>query len=128
MNIMLFKRPYTVRSYGSQTIKDGYASAPCSDSVKMLNVQPLGNDELQNLPEGDRTTKRVKAYGPDALTAADDYSGVPGDRLFYRGHWYECKASVLRDNTPIGQVRSDFVILPPAEQEPPPGHKEAGRP
>ena len=50
MNIGLFKRPYTVRSYGPQALKGGHASAPYTDSTKMLDVQPLGPDELLSLP------------------------------------------------------------------------------
>ena len=120
MNIGIFKRAYTIRRYGEQVISQGYAYAPYTDIVIRLNVQPLGNNELLALPEGDRTVKRVKAYSVEPLHAADEYTGTPGDRLYYRGYWYECKASIHRDNTPIGQVRSDFVILPPQEQEAPP--------
>ena len=117
MYIGLFKRPRIVRSYGKQELSGGHAYAPYKDSEKRLDVQQLSPNEMQALPEGDRTVKRVKTYGPDRLTAADEYSGTPGDRLHYQGYWYECKSSVLADNTPIGQYRSEFVILPAHEQD-----------
>jgi hypothetical protein len=117
----LFKKPYTVRVYTApQTITRGYASAPYSDKTMRLDVQPLTPDELLALPDGDRTEKRVKSFGPDKLTSADEFEGIPGVRLFYNGQWYECKSSVMRDHTILSHYRSDFVILPQREQMPPP--------
>ena len=121
MYIGLFKRPYVVRHYGEQSLVDGYASAPHTDAVTRLDVQPLTPDELMALPEGDRTVKRVKTFGPDRLTSADDYDDIPADRLFYQGLWYECTSSVMWDHTLLSHYRSDFVILPQRDQmEPPP--------
>ena len=121
MNIQLFKKPYVIRHYEAQTVNaDGYASAPYTDTAAMLNVQPLSPDDLMALPEGDRTVKRVKAIGKDRLASADEFTGTPGDRLFYQGYWYECKSSVMWDHTALGHYRSDFAILPPRGQEPPP--------
>ena len=116
----LFKKPYTVRVYTAQTIVKGYASAPYADAVMRLNVQPLTPDEIMALPEGERTVKRVKSYGPDKLTSADEFKGVPGARLFYNGQWYSCLSSVMWDHTMLSHYRSDFVILPEREQMPPP--------
>ena len=120
MYIGLFKRQYTMRVYKEQTVSGGHASAPFKDIVVRLNVQPLTPDELMALPEGERTVKRVKTFGPEMLASADEYTGTPGVRLFYRGYWYECKSSVLWDHTLLSHYRSDFVILPQREQEPPP--------
>ena len=120
--IGLFKKLYTVRHYAKQTIVDGYAVASYTDTSKQLNVQPLTLDELMALPEGDRTVKRVKTFGPDRLTSSDAFEGIPGDRLFYCGYWYECKSSVMWDHTLLSHYRSDFVILPQRDQmEPPEG-------
>lgn len=118
--IGLFKRPYTIRQYGEQTITDGYPSSPYSDTMTRLNVQPLTPDELMALPEGERTVKRVKSFGPDKLKSADEFKGIPGDHLFYQGLWYECKSSVMWDHTILSHYRSDFVILPQREQDDPP--------
>ena len=114
--IGLFKKPYTVRQHKAQTVVNGYASAPYADTVMRLNVQPLSSDELLALPDGERTVKRVKSFGPDRLTAADEFDGIPGDRLFYNGRWWECTSSVMWDHTILAHYRSDFVILPQREQ------------
>jgi hypothetical protein len=118
VNIRLFKKKYTLRSYEPQKIVKGHATAPYSDVIVSLNVQPLKADEMLALPEGERTTKRIKSFGPDMLTAADKYTSSPGDRLFYNGKWYECESSVDWNHTMLSHFRSEFVIL--KDQEPPP--------
>ena len=117
MAIGLFKRPYPIRRYTPQKITKGYASSPFTDGTTRLNVQPLNPDELMALPEGERTGKRIKSFGADRMTSADDYTGTPGDRVFYNGYWYECKSSVMWDHTMLRHYRSEFVILPEQAQE-----------
>ena len=118
LNIGLFKKPYLIRRYSAQILANGYPVTSHTDVQTRLNVQPLGVNELAALPEGMRTVKRLKTFGKDRLTAADDLAGVPGDRLWYDGLWFECTASVLRERTPLGHYRSEFVMLP--DQAPPP--------
>ena len=120
MNIGLFKKTYTVRHYTAQDIVNGYAAAAYKDTEASLNVQPLTPDDLTALPEGVRTVKRVKSFGPDKLASADEFGGVPGDRLYYGGLWYECVSSNMWEHTPLAHYESMFVLLPPGEQEKPP--------
>ena len=122
MFIKLFQKPYTVRQYAPQTVENGYAASPYTDAVMKLDVQPLSSDDLLALPDGDRTVKRIKSFGGAKLTAADEFEGRPGDRLFYNGRWYECTSSVMWDHTILRHYRSDFIILPQREQmaDPPP--------
>jgi hypothetical protein len=86
----------------------------------MLDVQPLSSNELLVLPEGDRTVKRIKSYGADRLTSADENAGTRGDRLYYKEQWYECKSSVGWDHTILAHYRSEFVLLANQSNEPPP--------
>jgi hypothetical protein len=116
----LFKHPYTLRRYGPQTLTDGYPSAPFADQTAWLDVQPLSPDELLTVPEGARTVKRIKSFGPDKFISADEYTGRPGDHLFYQGLWYECLSSVMWDHTIISHYRSEFIILPGRDQDAPP--------
>ena len=120
LSIGLFKKKYTVRQYGQQQNVDGYYSAPYSDTVMLLNVQPLTPDELKALPEGEKTVKRLKSYGKAKMQSADEFVGIPGDRLFYQGLWYECVSSNMWDHTPLAHYESKYVLLPPTEQEEPP--------
>ena len=118
----LFKKLYTVLVYGAQTITRGYAAANYKPVTMRLDVQPLTPDEMMALPDGARTEKRIKTFGPDKLTSADEFTGTPGARLFYNGQWFECKSSVMWDHTLLSHYRSDFTILPERDQKemPPP--------
>lgn len=110
-----FRKNYVIRRYSAQEIVRGHAVYDYIEMQTLLNVQPINQDEIQALPEGERSVKRLKAFGDYPLTAADQYSGIPGDWLFYKGCWYECKSCVERDHTPIGHFRSEFVIVPENE-------------
>lgn len=111
----IFKKTYTVRRHGEQKIIRGHAVSRYTDMKVKLNVQPLNPDELQSLPEGERSVKRIKSFGKDRLTAADQLTQTPGDWLYYKGRWYECKSSVDWDHTQLAHFRSEFVIVPETE-------------
>ena len=120
MGLGIFRKPYTVRKHGEQTVKRGYASAPYSDVVIRLNVQPQAPDSFEGRDYGDFTIKHLKTWGKDKLTSADEHAGIPGDCLNYQGAWYECKSSVMWEHTPLAHYQSDFVIIPAEKQFPPP--------
>jgi hypothetical protein len=117
----IFKRRFVVRRHEAQVIVNGYAHAPYGEMSELLNVQPLSANDLMALPEGERTVKRLKSFGRGKLMSAEESTGIPGDRLFYEGYWYECTSSVMWDHTILRHYRSEFVILPAAKQPPPPG-------
>lgn len=109
--MQIFRRPYTVRRFSEQQIVRGHAASSFIDSVTKLNVQPFSPNDLQSLPEGQRTVKRVKAFGDYALRAANQEDGTPGDWLYYLGQWYQCTSSVRWDHTLLGHYRSDFAVV-----------------
>lgn len=114
----MFRRKYTVRHFESGEIIDGYAHTYFNDERLMLNVQPLSSDTLEALPEGERRVKRLKAYGDEILTAADQRSGKRGDWLMYGGSWYECVSSLYYDHTILHHCKSEFVEVAAAETQP----------
>ena len=120
MSIGIFRKPYVIRRHGAQTVKNGYASATYFDSITRLNVQPQAPDNMESAPEGGYTVKRLKSWGNQKLTSSDDFEGIPGDRLFYDGLWYECTSSVKWNHTILRHYQSDFVLLPADEQTEPP--------
>lgn len=121
MGLGIFRRSFTVRRFGEDAIVGGYAVSTYADTVTTLDVQPLSHEELQALPEGERATKRMKAFGDMVLTAADEETGRRGDWLYYRGkmdpegHWYQCVSSIGWDHTLLGHCRSEFVQVSAAE-------------
>lgn len=135
MGLTIFRREFVVRRFGKEEIVDGYGTAPYKDTVEVLNVQPLSADELQALPEGERKTKRMKAFSDFLFNTADQSTGCRGDWLFYRGnmdpvgHWYECVSSLGWDHTMLSHCRSEFVQVAEAESYTlePPKKKRKGR-
>lgn len=113
MLFSFFKKDYIVRRFGEETVVKGVSGSTHEDSVVALeDVQPLSSDELQALPEGERTVRRIKSIGSTKFTTADEESGTPGDWLYYNGRWYECKSCQLWDHTILAHYESEFVVVP----------------
>ena len=120
ININIFRKPYIIRRFRTQNIDNaGYPKTEYYDFKTLLNVQQVPANELQALPEGERTIKRVKTYGADKLQAADENTQINGDRLYYHGFWYECKSSNQWEYNlfSLAHFESVFAILPPDKQK-----------
>lgn len=112
MNITLFNKKYWVRRFGEQKEVRGYFTAGYSDFIASLNVHPMGTDQMQALPEGERKLKRLEAHGSDVLIVANQDTGVKGDLLLYGGDWYECVSAQKWDHTILSHLNYQFVIVP----------------
>lgn len=112
-----FKHQYVARRLKPDTNCGGY-SAPGGheDFLVTLNVQPLSSDELQALPEGERTVKRIKSIGETKFKPADEETGTEGDRLYYDGKWYECKSCQTWDHTLLAHTEAEFVEMAPGSE------------
>lgn len=116
-----FKHDYTMRRFGEETVVEGFSGASHVDTaVALENVQPLCSDELQALPEGERTVRRIKSIGSTEFRPADEKRGTPGDWLFYCGRWYECKSCQLWGHTILAHYESEFAEVPPGPGTDPP--------
>lgn len=104
----MFKKTYTLRRYGPEQ-EEGF---PYTDMSVRLNVQPVSAAELQALPEGERSVKRLKAFGRENIRTASQTDGTPADRLWYRGQWYECEGADIWDHTPLAHCESQWVAVP----------------
>lgn len=118
MGIGIFRRSFIIRRFAEDEVIDGYTHTTYEDTETPLNVQPLKPDELSALPEGERRTKRLKAYGDLIFTTADPSSGKRGDWLLYSGHWYECVSSLYWDHTLLAHCKSEFVEVAESETAP----------
>lgn len=118
MGIGIFRRRFTIRRFGDDEVIDGYTHAGFEEFKTVLNVQPLSADELKALPEGERKTRRLKAYGDDILHTADQTTGRRGDWLLYNGRWYECVSSIYWDHTLLSHCKSEFVEVAQTEIAP----------
>lgn len=117
----MFKKKYTLRRYGPETAE----GVPYTDMVVLLNVQPVSSADLQALPEGERSVKRIKTFGPDEARTANQTAGTPGDRLWYKGRWYECESADVWDHTPLAHCESQWVAVPENVPREPPPEQEA---
>ena len=113
---MIFRKWYTVRKFTKQSFVNGYATQGYSDSKAELDVQPEGNT-LQYPAEGGNAVTRLSVWGDYPFTAANQDSGVKGDRLLWYGHWYECTSSVWWDGTPLHHYKSSFTYVPNGGEE-----------
>ena len=120
MPLGIFWKPYVVRRREPQKVIDGHAASAFSDMTMYLDVQPKNPNRFEGNEEGDFTVKRLRAWGGDELTSADELTGTPGDLLFYKGRWYECVSCVDWHNTPLGHFQSEFTALPSDRQPKPP--------
>ncbi len=113
----MFKKQYVLRRYEPET-ESGF---PYEDMTIRLNVQPVSAAELQALPEGERSVKRLKAFGREDIRTASQMEGTPADRLWYHGRWYECEGADIWDHTPLAHCESQWVAVPEnMPPEPPP--------
>ncbi len=117
----MFKKQYALRRYEPET----EAGFPYEDMTIRLNVQPVSAAELQALPEGERSVKRLKAFGREDVRTASQADGTPADRLWYCGRWYECEGADIWDHTPLAHCESQWVAVPEnTPPEPPPQFPE----
>jgi hypothetical protein len=117
MSFGIFRRMFKIRRFGEDEVIEGYSHTTYTDTMTRLNVQPLSADELLALPEGERRTKRLKAYGDLTFTTADVSTGKRGDWLLYDGRWYECVSSLNWDHTMLSHCKSEFVEVAEADDE-----------
>lgn len=108
----IFKRKYVIRRFGKQTeVGNGQSAAPYSDIIVPLNVQPILADGFEVGAEGERRHKRLKSFGSIDLQATNQFTGIPGDFLFYRGYWYKCTSAAPWDHTRLSHCEAEFSAI-----------------
>lgn len=112
MNIALFNRKYIARKFGEQKEVKGYLTAGYRDVEVRLHIHPVGSDQIQALPEGERKIRRLEGHGTDVLVVADHNTNQQGDLLYYDGEWYECVSAQRFDHTLLSHYNYQFVIVP----------------
>ena len=78
------------------------------------NVQPnLSGRDVRTLPEGDRSKKTIKLYTTSDLVMAEQGELLEGDKVLWKGEWYEVRATFpyemcVLNHTKAICVRSDY--------------------
>lgn len=91
----MFKSKYILRRFG-EADRNGYRSY--TDRVIRLNVQSLNAKELVALPEGQRSSRRVKSFGRDEVHTVNQRTGIPADLL------YCCGDGTSASRRPFGHI------------------------
>ncbi len=115
MNITIFNKPYWLRHFTEQKEVRGYLTSGYVDKVVSLHIHPLGTDQIQTLPEGERKIKHLEGHGSENLVVADQDKNRKGDLLYYYNEWYECIASQPYDHTLLSHYNYQFVLVPSKE-------------
>ena len=105
MNIPIFNRNYTVRRYES----DG---TTYTDFTVSMHLHESEQDSGQIWNETQGIVRRLDGHGNTELRVADLEAGTKGDRVYYRGLWYECTAATLYDHTMLGHWNYRFIAVP----------------
>ncbi len=80
--VQRFRRTPVVQ--GRKQIGSAFDTFECQASI-----QPMSNRELQQLPEGQRNSGRIKGYTTEELKTVQTSDCKQPDRLEYRGVTYE---------------------------------------
>ena len=81
--------------------------------------QPAGGQTLQVLPEGKRNRQAYKVICPIDIefSAADEKSGISGDRILHNGKEYEVSSAAKWDNGLLPHWVLICTRLPPASHK-----------
>lgn len=109
--IAFFKKSYDVMRFTEQEIINGYQTSDYEKICSvMLDVQE-DSSSMSKDAEGKRSSRSLTAFGQfDFRIAA--YPDVKGDRIRYKGQWYECTSCVFRNNTILTHYMATFTLVP----------------
>lgn len=104
----LWRKKRIIRRYGPPEAEGGYESSTCEDIVILADVQTT--EKRTNTGEdGDDTLQKLKVFSEAEIKTADDSTGRKADLLWFQGKWYECRSSILSDNTMLKHWTSMFT-------------------
>lgn len=115
--MVFFKKLYILRRYSRPEIVQGYASIPYEDITLPMDVQTT-KDEVITTPDGNRSIQRLKVFSDSAIFGENVANQQKADRLWFQGKWFECRSSILSDNTPLKHWTAIFVECLDADTEP----------
>lgn len=109
----MFESGYILRRFSAPS-PDG--CCVYQDHIVRLNVQSLNSKELQVLPEGERSLRRIKSFSKVEIHTVSQRTGTPADQLYCDGEWYECEQASKWSHTPLSHYECQWVVLPEGEQ------------
>lgn len=89
---MFFTQPVTRRRRTGGGRLRGRPTSPTSDDVVIqCTVNPIPGEELEVLPEGERTGEQIRLLTTAELRSSDETDGVLADLVIWEGKTYEVR-------------------------------------
>lgn len=104
---MSFRKPFSVKRTTPGAYVDGvFVEGTESTITIQASVQPLSDQDLQNLPEGRRESDMVKVYTNSNLNSVGSLgSGQQPDKIIWLGDEYEISSKSVRQMGVINHYR-----------------------
>lgn len=112
----IWKSYYTMRRYGEQQVVRGNVVRSYTESQVFLDIQPVMN-EMTVTEGGKRVIKRITAYGNEMMHTEDVKNGIPADRIYFDGAWFECESSMKYEHSIVSHYTTSFVRVSEAVSE-----------
>lgn len=117
MLLNIWQKPRTVRRFSSSESANGYEFTSHEDLTLLADVQTSQRHQKTE-DDGDSLFQTLKVFSNDEFQTADEATGRRADLLWFQGKWFECRSSILSDNTILSHWTSEFVQCLD-QQEPP---------
>jgi len=89
---MFFTQPAIRRRFTGGQRTRGRATAPSfTDEEIQTTVNPIPGEELQVLPEGERTGEQIRLLTTADLRSSDETAGLLADHVIWQGKTYEVR-------------------------------------
>jgi hypothetical protein len=112
MNIRIFNRKYTIRSFDEPININGHWISGYRDWSAKIHVHPSGGDNVtDNYGAGENLMRRLEGHGEIALKVSDRETGQKADMLFFDGHWYECISCEHWFHTLLNHFNYRFTLV-----------------
>ena len=103
MNISFFNKEYLMRRYDLN-------DTPTESVISIhLHEEEHGSGQWA---ESQGVVRTLSGHGMVELFEADYEEGTQGDRVLYRGRWYECVSCVYHDRTILNHFNYKFIVVP----------------
>lgn len=117
MGLPLWKKKHILRRFRDPEVLGGYETHDYDDMIIQSDVQTTDNYATMG-EDGDEPRQSLKMFSDCEICVADTTKGILGDQLWFQGKWFECRSSVLSENTFLRHYTSTFVECP-VQNDPP---------
>lgn len=114
---MLGAATHTWRRFAAGSVgTDGrYVEGGATTSTLRGSLQPATGDDVDTLPEGERSKRARVLFTATALRVTDQAAGTSGDQVSVDGDWFEARAIRPYGTTALAHHRVVLVAVQESE-------------